>query len=495
MTNGKVFNRWWIVVGAILIQLCLGAIYAWSVFRKPLEKEPITLRSVPISDIEQVEIIDRKQKEPIFETVIKDSIIKTGNRIKVFLKEKKIEGEFISVVEEEIKMKTGLTPTQATLPFALVLIFFALATIIGGRWQDKKGPRLIATFGGILLGCGLILSGLLHSFPGIVIFYGIMSGIGIGLAYVCPISTGVKWFPDMRGLITGISVAGFGAGSLIVAPIARSLIDRVNVFNTFLILGISFIILVIIGAQILRNPPEGYKPEGWTPPPKSTATAYGYTPGEMLATSQFYLIWLIYFFGCATGLMIIGQTSPIGQELAKVSKETAAIAVSVLAIFNALGRIFWGKISDALGRLRTLFLIFLICGIAVLLYNLIATLPTYYWIGISLVGLCFGGYLAIFPAVTADFYGTRNVGVNYGFVFTAYGVGGLLGNIFAPQVLEKTKSYNLAFLVAGILCLLGAIITFMIKQPKKEATNDIPDCSGAIHRTKDRKSDKSDRYI
>ncbi len=398
----KPFNRWLIMVGAIIIQLCLGAIYAWSVFRKPLQGEPLKL-----------------------------------------------------------------TPTQATLPFALVLISFAIATIIGGRWQDKKGPRLVATFGGILLGLGLILAGLSRSFPGIVCSYGVISGIGIGLAYVCPISTGVKWFPDMRGLITGISVAGFGAGALILAPVAQSLIDRVNVFNTFLILGVVFLILVFIGAQILRNPPEGYKPEGWIPSTTSTATAYGYTPGEMLSTYQFYLIWLIYFFGCATGLMIIGQTSPIGQELAKVSKETAAIAVSVLAIFNALGRIFWGSISDKLGRLKALFLIFLICGIAVLFYNSIKSLPFYYWIGISLVGLCFGGYLAVFPAVTADFYGTKNVGVNYGLVFTAYGIGGLLGNIFAPQVLEKTKTYNLAFWVAGILCLLGAVITFVIKPPKQ----------------------------
>ncbi len=464
----KVFNRWWIVVGAILIQLCLGAIYAWSVFRKPLEKEPINLRLIPISDIEQVEVIDRKQKEPTFEIVIKDSIVKTGNRIRLSLKSKKVEGEFISATEEEIKMMTGFTPTQATLPLALVLIFFALATIIGGRWQDKKGPRLVATIGGILLGLGLVLAGLAKNFYGIAISYGVISGIGIGLAYVCPISTGVKWFPDMRGLITGISVAGFGAGALIVAPIARNLIDKVNVFNTFLILGIVFIILVLIGAQILRNPPEGYKPAGWLPPSTSTASAYGYTPKEMFSTVQFYLIWLIYFFGCATGLMIIGQTSPIGQEMAKYSAKTATFGVSVLAIFNALGRIFWGRVSDAFGRLRTLLIIFLICGIAVLLYNLITTIPFYYWIGISLVGLCFGGYLAIFPAITADFYGTKNVGVNYGFVFTAYGVGGLLGNIFAPQVLEKTKSYNLAFLVAGILCLLGAIMTFTIKQPKKK---------------------------
>ncbi|MEO0115813.1 MAG: OFA family MFS transporter [candidate division WOR-3 bacterium] len=398
----KVFNRWWIVVGAILIQLCLGAIYAWSVFRIPLQKV------------------------------------------------------------------LTISPTQASLPFSFVLIFFALATIIGGRWQDKAGPRIVAIAGGILLGIGMIIAGFAQSLLIIIIGYGIVSGIGIGLAYVCPISCGVKWFPDKRGLITGLAVAGFGAGALIVGPLARALIDSIGVFNTFRILGIIFLVLVVIGALILRNPPIGYKPVGWNPPATTTTTRIDYSPGQMLATGQFYLIWLMYFFGCASGLMIIGQTSPIGQELAKYSKETAAFGVSILAIFNAVGRIFWGRISDSLGRMKTLFLMFLICGLAVLSYNLIAAVPAWFWVGISLVGLCFGGYLALFPAITADFYGTKSIGVNYGLVFTAYGAGGLLSNIFAPKVKEITGNYTFAFIVIGVLCLVGAILTFMVKAPKRQ---------------------------
>ncbi|MEO0076112.1 MAG: MFS transporter, partial [candidate division WOR-3 bacterium] len=174
MSNGKLFNRWWIVIGAIIIQLCLGAIYAWSVFRIPLQKELM------------------------------------------------------------------ISATQASLPFSFVLIFFALATILGGRWQDKAGPR-IAIVGGVLLGLGMILTSFAKNLTAIVVFYGIVSGVGIGIAYVCPISAGVKWFPDKRGLITGLSVAGFGAGALIVGPVARSLIDSVGIFNTFRILGIIFL--------------------------------------------------------------------------------------------------------------------------------------------------------------------------------------------------------------------------------------------------------------
>ncbi|MEO0075166.1 MAG: OFA family MFS transporter [candidate division WOR-3 bacterium] len=400
MHNTKVFNRWLIVVGAILIQLCLGAIYAWSVFRIPLQ----------------------------------DNL--------------------------------NISPTQASLPFSFVLIFFAIATVIGGRWQDKAGPR-IAIAGGILLGLGMILASFAKNLFALVLFYGVISGIGIGIAYVCPISAGVKWFPDKRGLITGLSVAGFGAGALIVGPVARALIDSIGVFNTFRVLGIIFFVLVFIGALILRNPPAGYVPKGWNSPQIAASTKVDFSASEMLSTGQFYLIWFMYFIGCASGLMIIGQTSPIGQELAKYTKETAALGVSLLAIFNALGRIFWGRVSDSFGRMRTLFLMFLICGLAILSYNFISALPIWFWFGISFVGFCFGGYLALFPAITADFFGTKSVGINYGFVFTAYGVGGLLSNIFAPRVKELTGGYTLAFIITGILCLIGAILTFLLRSPQK----------------------------
>lgn len=395
----KEFNRWWILVGALVIQLCLGAIYAWSVFRIPLEKE------------------------------------------------------------------FGITPTQASLPFSFVLIFFALATIVGGKWQDKAGPKLVAIVGGVLLGSGMIIASFAGSITAVIMSYGVLSGIGIGLAYVCPVSAGIKWFPDKRGLITGLSVAGFGAGALIVGPLARGLIDSVGPFSTFRILGIIFLVLVTAGALFLRNPEKGYTPAGWKAPQAAAGSKSDLGTGEMLGTGQFYLLWIMYFVGCAAGLMVIGQTSPIGQELAHYTKTTAALGVSVLAIFNAFGRIFWGKVSDGFGRTKTLFLMFVINGIAILSYNLIAGFPQLYWIGISVVGMCFGGYLALFPALCADFFGTKHIGINYGLLFTAYGVGGLLSNIFAPKVLEITGGYTQAFIVAGILCLVGAVLTFVVKRP------------------------------
>ena len=409
MAGEKAFNRWSIVVGAILIQLCLGGIYIWSVFRKPLEM-----------------------------TIDKGGL--------------------------------GLSPSQATLPFSLVLIFFAIATVIGGRWQDKAGPRLVSIVGGILLGVGMLLAAFARSYPALVIGYGVIGGIGIGFTYVCPVSTGIKWFPDKRGLITGLSVAGFGAGALILAPVARSLIDSMGIFNTLATLGTIFLVVVVAASMLLRNPPAGWAPEGWTPPETAQMTREQFSTAQMLRTPQFYSIWVMYFFGCIAGLMIIGQTSPIGQKLALLSPAAAAGGVMLLSIFNAAGRIFWGRVSDTLGRMKTLLVMFLLCGVAMLLYNIIGTFPPYYWIGVSIVGLCFGGYLALFPAITADFFGTKNIGANYGFVFTAYGVGGLLGPQFAAKVLEATGGYWLAFVVTGALCLVAAGITFGTKPPKlKEA--------------------------
>jgi OFA family oxalate/formate antiporter-like MFS transporter len=389
-----------------------------------------------------------------------------------------------SVFRKPLEAELGISPTQASLPFSIVLIFFALATILGGRLQDKLGPRIVAILGGVLLAIGMLLASASRDITMLVLSYGVVSGIGIGFAYVCPISAGVKWFPDKRGLITGLAVAGFGAGGFFIAPLAAGFISgtpykllgaslfglpQLGIFKTFLALGIAYLVLIVLGGLILRNPPAGYVPQGWKPSAAAASkTVYHYAWKEMLCTNQFWILWILYFIGCGAGLMMIGQTSPIAQEMAGFDASKAAIGVSVLAIFNALGRIFWGRVSDSIGRPRTLFLMYLINAVAVFSYFLIPNAHFVFWFGIALVGATFGGYLATYPACCADFYGTKNVGINYGFLFTAYGVGGLLANIFAPKVKEITKSYNLAFVVFGILCLVAAALTFMIKAPKRE---------------------------
>jgi OFA family oxalate/formate antiporter-like MFS transporter len=414
------------------------------------------------------------------------------------------------------------TETEVTLPAQVVLAAFALAAIFGGRIQDQLGPRKVATAGGIILGTGLVLAkftGSLAAGPALawlIATFSVLGGLGIGAAYVCPIATCVKWFPDKKGLITGLAVAGFGAGAFFFAPLAKGLISGVKyellgvklfplpeleIFDTFLALGVIFLVTVVAGAQLLRNPPDGYVPAGWKSPqsaPGSTQREH-FSATEMLRTPTFWLLWLTYFAGCTAGLQVIMKASPIWQSFAFAAASppigeaefhrvttAGATAVSILAIFNSLGRIFWGKVSDSIGRKKALMAMFVVCGPTMLALDSLRTFPQYL-AGICVVGLCFGGYLALYPAVTADFYGTKHLGVNYGWMFTAYGAGGLFGPFLAAwlmkvearvpyQVIEPggkaverqfaVGNYRQAFLVAGMACLVAAMGCLLLRAPK-----------------------------
>jgi len=443
MSEEKKFNRWLVVVGALLIQISLGAIYIYSVFKPAL-----------------------KDKFPDW------------------------------------------SATDLALPSQLVLAFFALSMIIFGRIQDKLGPRKIATLGGILLGVGLIIASFANSLFLFVLGFSIIGGIGIGAAYVCPIATCVKWFPDMRGLITGLAVAGFGAGALVFTPVAKSLIASQGIMTTFLYLGIIFLIAVVIGAQFMINPPAGYKPEGWNPPtptntPSGAAQKVDFTWQEMLKTAQFWLLWLTYFAGCTAGLMIIMNATNVWQSFSLLSifnnspipKDTysdiitkGASAVIIVSILNAIGRIAWGKISDSIGRKPTLMIMFIYAGIIMFLLQFFKSYGLYLF-GVASIGFCFGGFLALYPAVTADFFGTKNVGANYGWMFSAYGVGGLFGPWLAPKLMEivqkvpyemadksgaivqktyEAGNYTTAFIISGVLCIISAVLIVILKAPKVE---------------------------
>ena len=439
-------KRWLVVIGALLIQISLGAIYIYSVFKPAL-----------------------KEQFPTW------------------------------------------SPTDLALPSQLVLAAFALSMIFAGRIQDKVGPRLIATLGAVLLGAGLIIAKYATTLAMFVFGFSILGGIGIGAAYVCPIATCVKWFPDKRGLITGLAVAGFGAGGLVFTPVAKSLIATEGIMNTFMYLGIIFFVAVILGAQLMKNPPAGWMPAGWTPPAKAgdAGMKEDFTWQEMLKTAQFWLLWLTYFAGCTAGLMIIMNTTNVWQSCAMisqwvvgqiVSKETCtrilslgATAVITVSILNALGRIIWGKVSDNLGHKNTLTLMFLVAAATMFVLNWLTTYPLYLT-GVGIVGFCFGGFLALYPAVTADYFGTKNVGANYGWVFTAYGAGGLFGPWLAPKLMKvlnvipyeavdkagvvSTKMHEAgnfinAFIISAILCVLSIILIRIIKPPhhmKAQAT-------------------------
>ena len=407
MAEPRVPNRWFIVLAGIVIQLALGTVYAFSVFRNPL------------------------------------------------------------------MAKFGWTVTQTTNAFTITLVFFTVAMIFAGRWQDRVGPRIVATVGGLLLGAGTLLASQTSSLMMLYLSYGVLGGLGIGFAYVTPIATIVKWFPDMRGLMTGLAVFGFGAGSLIFAPLAANLIVAYGVLTTFAILGVIFLVAVTGSAQALQNPPAGWRPAGWNPPePKpGTLVKADYAPTEMLSTLSFWMLWVMYLFGAAAGLMVISQASPMGQEVAKLSKEAAAAAVGLLAIFNGLGRILWGWVSDRVGRVYTLVAMFLLLAADMFLVLPRAASYGTFVTGIALAALSFGGYLALLPALTADYFGTKNYGLNYGWMFTAYGAASIFGPGVIARVKEATGNYTAALYIYAALALIGVILALLTRPPvpKEEA--------------------------
>jgi OFA family oxalate/formate antiporter-like MFS transporter len=412
-------ERWTIVIAAIAIQLCLGVVYAWS----------------PIK-----------------------SMLTTG---------------------------FGWGHTAASLPFSVALAVNAAVMVYAGRWQDKVGPRRVATAGGILYGLGYLLASLGHppTLAWLVTTYGIIGGAGIGLAYVCPIAALVKWFPDKRGLISGLAVAGFGAGAFIFSKLIPMLATSPDpgLYTVFLWFGAIFLVVVTLGAQFLRNPPEGYRPEGWVPTPREAAAhaAPDVPWRQMLRTRLFWLLWAMFFIGATAGLMTIGHIKGFSQEVLEAQGVTDAAGkaltiVGMLSVFNALGRIVWGAASDRLGRPSAMGLMFLLQAGAMVALTLTSS---YYTVlaAACLVGFNFGGNFALFPSATADLFGTKNLGVNYGWVITAYGMAGVAGPMLGGWVKDTLLVYDRAFLAAGGLCVMGSVLAQAVPSHVSEVTSEGPD--------------------
>jgi OFA family oxalate/formate antiporter-like MFS transporter len=421
-------NRWSVVAGALIVQVILGTVYAFSVFVKPLQAE------------------------------------------------------------------FGWDRTTTQWAFSTALATFALTMIPAGRLQDRLGPRRVATIGGALLGLSFLLGALIVDGPrpwALYLSYGIVGGAGIGFAYVCPIAASVKWFPDKKGLITGLAVAGFGAGALFFAGPASTLLlppgesgEALGLSQILLVgLGIAkgqgfgigwqaFFILhgivcagaVVLGAMLLRNPPPGWSPPGWAPPQAAAVARADADWHEMLNTPLACMLWLTFIFGATSGLMAIGQWTPMMGAILK-GKSFApewmggfgrfVEPVGILALFNALGRIFWGKLSDLIDRPRAMMMMFLAQGMAFMVLVSVQSHVAVF-LASAWVGLNFGGNFALFPSATADYFGTRNLGINYGWIFTAYGVAGILGPVVGGVLFDVTQQYVMAFVFAGILCFVAA---------------------------------------
>ena len=362
----------------------------------------------------------------------------------------------------------GWTKTQAALPYTIANAFFAGMMVPAGRLQDKFGPRIVATIGAILTGLGLIVAG--FASPGnmapIIIGFGMLAGTGIGLGYASATPAAVKWFPPAKkGLITGIVVSGFGLASVYIAPLSRYLLGRYGVNSSFMILGVAFAIATVIICQFIRNPETAagsVASQGQTSQMK-----VDYTWREMMKTRTFYLLWIEYVCGAMAGLMIIGHLARIVAVQSNNVIQTGFLFVALLAIFNAGGRLVAGVMSDYIGRMKTILLVFISQAIIMFLFGRFSTI-TAFVVGSAVVGFSYGSCLSVFPATTADHWGTKNLGLNYGIMFTAWGVGGVFGPILAGRVADATGSYTTAYLISAALLIFAAILTFFTKSPAKQ---------------------------
>ena len=372
-----------------------------------------------------------------------------------------------SMFKGAIEKEFGWKGSQLNDPYALCCLVFAFTMILAGRCQDKFGPRLTASIGGLLVGAGLVLISRTNSYGLWLLGFGVLAGIGIGFGYSSATPPALKWFPPARtGLIAGMVVAGFGLAPVYLAPTSQYLLKQYGLQNSMLIFGIAFVVIVCGLAQLLVNPPAGYVAVTGTGVAAKPAPV-GMTPGEILKTPTFWLLWVIYLIGSGAGLMVIGSIS----GMAKKSMGTAAfVAVAIMAIGNAGGRILAGTLSDKIGRRWTLCLV--LATQAVLMFVAIPVTASKEMAAViivvlaALIGANYGANLALFPSYTKDLWGLKSFGVNYGVLFTAWGVGGLvLPRLQQTLTTNSGGSYTSSFITAGVLLLVGAALTFAIKPP------------------------------
>jgi OFA family oxalate/formate antiporter-like MFS transporter len=436
-------NRWLIATAGTVVMICLGTVYSWSIFTRPL--------------------------------------IATRH----------------------------WTNTETTWIFALAIFFLGVGAVIGGRWQDKVGPRIVTIAGVLLWGAGNLLAGLgVNSFGPwwMYVFYGVIGGLGLGMGYITPVATVTKWFPDKRGLASGMVVMGFGLGAFVFNQIVTRIAgfagaakhatayiaakdaatkagitfdptsipaalqltpdDSGAIASVFIAAGIIFAIVGGLCAMTLRNPPQGFTVAGAVA--KAASGGRNYTPGEVLRAPQFYLLWLMLFLNVTAGILIISNAVPIYSDLTGATAAQAGAIYGFLAVFNGLGRFFWGAVSDRIGRNMAFVLIF---GIQAVVFFVMGGLHDFVTLGIAfaIVLLCYGGGFGTMPSFNADYFGTKFLGVNYGMIITAWGFAGIVGPLIAAFVKDKTGSFTQALVPVAIMLLVAAILPFLTKKPVESA--------------------------
>lgn len=376
-----------------------------------------------------------------------------------------------SVISKRIPDEWGWNEDDKSLPYMLACLVFSLIMVPAGRMQDKIGPRLVATIGGILVGVGFIIASMTTSPIAFAIGFGALAGAGIGFGYASATPPAVKWFPAAKtGLIAGIVVSGFGLASVYAAPLTNWLIINLGFKSAVLILGIAFLFVVVLLSQILKPPPKGFVPAGSQQKRESGLAnkKEEFLPKEMLGTVQFYMIWFMYACGAGAGLMIISKLAVIADKQAGIA--LGFLLVAVLAVGNGAGRILAGMLSDKIGRKTTMFFCFVVQAVLIFLLsrattqNILGTVPVMSVVS-ALIGANYGANLSLFPSITKDFYGLKNFGMNYGFVFTAWGVGGFMLAKLAGSMYVKYQTFAIAYYGASALLVAAALMTLFVKPP------------------------------
>lgn len=383
-----------------------------------------------------------------------------------------------SVISKAIPADWNWSEQQKSWPYAIACLVFSIMMVPAGRLQDKISPRWVATFGGVLVGLGMMLASQSNSYFNYILGFGLLAGAGIGFGYASATPPAVKWFPAARtGMIAGIVVSGFGLASVYAAPLTNWLVKQEGgVPSTMFILGVAFLVVVVVLAQFLRTPPKGYVPPGTVPAsPGAAAKKEDFSPGEMLSTSQFYLLWFMYACGAGAGLMIIAKLAAIADKQAGVA--LGFVLVASLAIGNGAGRIIAGSLSDKLGRKPTIIGCLLFQAVLMLALTLatkdspLATVPVLAVLS-ALMGANYGANLALYPSVTKDFYGLKNFGVNYGLVFTAWGIGGFALSLVAGRLYDTHKTFTYSCYLAAGLLVLAAVVALLLRPPHAQHTQE-----------------------
>jgi OFA family oxalate/formate antiporter-like MFS transporter len=405
----QINNRWAIASAGVFLQIALGAVYAWSVFRSPLANQ------------------------------------------------------------------FAWTISEVTLTFTISIFMLGVAAFLGGLWLNRSGPRVVAITGAVFYGAGVFLASFsANKLWWLYLSYGFIGGIGLGLGYIVPVSVLVKWFPDRRGLITGIAVGGFGAGALITAPVATYLIQNVGVLDTFAYLGLAFLIVTLITGFFMQNPPEGWLPSGWKPSRRQVSERAGgdYTLAQALRTWQWYALWLLLFLNTFAGISVISQEAPIFQELVGVTAVVAASMVGLASIGNAVGRVFWAWVSDLTTRRITFLVMFLLQVILFWILPNVAAVASMTILAFVVL-MCYGGGFGTMPAFAADYFGSKNVGPIYGLMLTAWGTASAVGPLLIAYMRQITGSYHRPLHIIAVVMATSALLPLVISAPRLRAVEEI----------------------